>query len=186
MQTSTGSNIDNAFQIQFRQGPVFGRRCLPCPTMRKFWPIPGICDTLRTMRCGPLTLALVMASRDRPPQPPPPPPPPPHDGVVLIQPGAPPLETLRYHLTKGSTTASELMYDVDVKNDGQGGAVPTLVVDLETTVQDVLGDGSAQLRIAVIGARVRERPGSQLSDELVRGQAAALRGVIITETLAPD
>jgi hypothetical protein len=106
--------------------------------------------------------------------------------VTLIQAGTPPLETLRYHLTKGGTTASELMYDVDVKNDGQGGAVPTLVVDFETTVQDVLADGSAQLRIAVLGARVRERPGSQLSDELVRGQAAALRGVVITETLASD
>jgi len=107
-----------------RQGRVFGRRCLPHLT-EKFLADPKRCDTLRTMRCGPLTLALVMACRDRTPQPPP------TSATSAARRrdpdpvGAPPLETLRYHLTKGGTTASELVYDVDVKNDGQGGAVPT-------------------------------------------------------------
>jgi hypothetical protein len=137
------------------------------------------------MRRSLLTLAVVAACRDRTP-PPPPPAPPPHDGVTLLQPGASPLQTLRYHLTKGSKTASELMYEVDVKSDGQSGPMPTLVVDLETAVQDVRDDGAAELRITVVDASVRDRSGSQLPDELVRTQASALRGVVITETLAPD
>ena len=104
---------------------------------------------------------------------------------MLIQPGALPLQVLRYHLTKGSKTASELMYDVDVKTDGENAPMPTLVVDFETMVEDVLGDGSAQLRITVVDASVRDRSGSEPGD-VMRSQAAALRGVVIAETLAPD
>jgi hypothetical protein len=134
------------------------------------------------MRRGLLTLALVVACRDRPP---PPPPPPILDGVTLLDPGTPPLTALRYHLTRGSKTASELIYDVDVKSDGQSGPMPTLVVDLETEVHDVRDDGAAELRITVVDANVRDRPGSEATD-VVRAQATALRGVVITQTLAPD
>ncbi|TMQ02358.1 MAG: hypothetical protein E6J90_29690 [Deltaproteobacteria bacterium] len=136
------------------------------------------------MRCGLLTLALLIACRDSTPSPPPPPAPP-HDGVTLLQPGAPPLAMLRYHVTKGTRTSSELMYDVDVKSDGQSGPMPTLVVELDTVIQDVR-DGAAELRITVVDASVRERPGSQLPSDLVRTQASALRGVVIAQTLAAD
>jgi hypothetical protein len=138
------------------------------------------------MRCSLLTLVAVIACRDKPAEPPPPAPPPPHDGVTLIQPGAAPLQVVRYHLIKGSRLSSELVCDVDVKNDGQGGAMPTMIVALDTTVDDVLGDGSAKLRIAVTGARVRDRSGSAVASDVMQAQAAALRGVVITQTLAPD
>ena len=139
------------------------------------------------MRCTFLALVALIACRDKAPgTPPPAPPPPPHDGATLIQPGTPPLQVLRYHLTKGSKTSSELMCDVDVKNDQQVGAMPTLIVELETTVEDVLTDGSAKLRIAVIGTGVRDRQGVEVASDVVQAQAAALRGVVIAQTLAPD
>jgi hypothetical protein len=137
------------------------------------------------MRCTLLLLVTLIACRDKAP-PPPPPPPPPHDGVTLVQPGVPPLQPLRYHLTKGATTTSELVCDVDITSDEQRGPMPTLVVELETTVEDVLGDGSAKLRIAVIGTSVRERAGSAVPSAVMQAQAAAMRGVVITQTLAPD
>lgn len=136
------------------------------------------------MRRGLLTLALLAGCRDR--TPPPPPPPAPHDGVTLIEPGTPPLTALRYHLRKGARTSSELMYDVDVISDGERSVMPTLVVDLETEVTGVGGDGAADLRITVVDASVRDRPGSQDANGVVRGQAAALRGVVIRQTLAAD
>ena len=64
--------------------------------------------------------------------------------------------------------------------------MPTLVVELSTTVDDVLADGTAKLRITVGRTGVRDRPGGELASDLVRGEAAAMQGVVITETLAPD
>jgi Family of unknown function (DUF6263) len=105
---------------------------------------------------------------------------------MLIQPGAAPRQALRYHLTKGTHTTSQLTYDVDVKDDGQGGPAPTLVFELETTVDDVLPDGAAKLRLTIGHTSVRDRPGSEATSNLVREAATAIQGVIITQVLAPD
>ena len=137
------------------------------------------------MRRSFLTLLVLLGCQDKKTAPPLPPPPP-HDGVTLIQPGAPPYQVLRYRLTKGAKAASELVCDFSVKTDDQTGPMPTLVVDLETTVEDVLADGSARLRVTVVGTAVRDRADSQAASELVRAEAAAMQGVVITETLAPD
>jgi hypothetical protein len=177
-----GFNIDNAFQIQFRQGPIFR----PALAVSNFWPITGICDTLLGMRCTILTLVALIACQDKKPEPPPPPPEPPHDGVTLVLPGAPPFQTLRYHLTQGSKTTSELIWDFAADSDGQRSPMPTLIVDLETSVDDVGADGTAKLRITIVRTRVRDRAGSSVGGDLVRAEAAAMQGVIITETLAPD
>ena len=131
-----------------------------------------------------LTLMALSACRDKTPEPSPPPSA--HDGVTLLQSGVQPLQLLRYHLTKGEKTASELMYDLEVKNDDQSGPMPTLVVEMETEVEDLLASGAAQLRVTVTGASVRDREGSQVSNELMQAQAASLRGVVITEALSPD
>ncbi|HEY0482679.1 MAG TPA: DUF6263 family protein [Kofleriaceae bacterium] len=142
-------------------------------------------DAPAWMRRTYLILVALVACRDKAPEPPPPPPPP-HDGVTLLQAGAPPLAPLRYHLTRGTKTAAELVCDVDIKSDDRSGPMPTLVVDLETTVEDVLGDGSARLRITVVDTRIRDRPGSQVASDVMQAQATAMRGVVLTETLAPD
>jgi hypothetical protein len=138
------------------------------------------------MRCTVITLLALIACKEKPPAPPPPTPLPPHDGVTVLQPGAPPHQALRYRLIKGARTRSELVCDVDLRSDDHTGPMPTLVVDFETQVTDVLADGTAQLRITVIGTTVRDRPGSATAGDLVRAQAAAMHGVVFTETLAPD
>jgi hypothetical protein len=149
-----------------------------------------------------LTLVVLSACKDHKPEQPPPPPPP-HDGVTLIQPGTPPLQVLRYRLTKGAKTTSELVYDFEAQDalndpsapakragdtpaDSQTGSSPTLIVTLETEVQDVLPDGTAKLRMTVVKTRVRDRAGSQVASDVVTDQATAAEGVVITETVAPD
>jgi hypothetical protein len=135
------------------------------------------------MRRASLTLVVLMACHDKPIEPPPPPPP--QDGVVLIQPGVPPLEVLRYRLARGATIKSQLVSDVDVKSPELAAAMPSQVIELETVVEDVLASGDARLRITVTAADLRDRPGAPVTDA-VRAQTVALRGVVITETLAPD
>jgi hypothetical protein len=136
------------------------------------------------MRCTILTLVTLIACQDKKPAPPPPPPP--HDGVTLVSPGAAPFQTVRYHLARGSKTMSELVWDLTATNDGQPGPMPTLIIELETVVADVLPDGDAKLRITITRTRVRDQAGSSAGSELVREEAAAMQGVIITENLAPD
>jgi hypothetical protein len=165
-----------------------------------FWPIPGICDRLAGMRCALLTIAALIACKDKRPEQPPPPPVP-HDGVTLIQAGAAPLRVLRYQLTKGTKTTSELVYDLDARSAGseigsgsaagssaagEGGPTPTLVFTLDTAVDDVLPDGTAKLRITVVKAQVRDQPSNPSGGDVLRSQAAAAEGVVFTETLAPD
>jgi hypothetical protein len=135
------------------------------------------------MRRAYLTLVGLMACHDKPTEPLPPPPP--QDGVVLIQPGVPPLQALRYHLTRGATVKSRLSSDVDVKSPELRAPMPSQVIELETVVEDVLASGDARLRITVTATDLRDRPGAPVTD-VVRAQTAALRGVVITETLAPD
>jgi hypothetical protein len=136
------------------------------------------------MRCRLLTLACLIACKDKspPPAPPPPSPPIPHDGVKLIQAGTEPRQVLRYHFTKAARTTSTLVCDFAIKSDGQGEAMPTLVVELETVVDDVLGDGSAKLRFTLSHVALR---GAAVTDDL-QAPASALQGVVITELLAPD
>jgi hypothetical protein len=153
--------------------------------MANFWPITGIWETLLAMRCTILTLVTLIACQGKKPAPPPSPPPP-RDGVTLLQPGAAPFQTVRYHLARASKTTSELVWDFTAANDGQGSPMPTLIIELETVVADVLPDGTAKLRTTIARTRVREQAGSSAGSELVREEAAAMQGVIITETLAPD
>jgi hypothetical protein len=177
-----------------------------------------------------LAVLVLVACKDPKPEQPPPPPAP-HDGVTLLSPGAAPLQVMRYRLTKGTKTTSELVYDIESKTDepGQnrdqphdagsagdagagsaattkgrkpaakppvkgpadvtaevGGTSPTLIVTLETEVQDVLADGTAKLRVTVVKTAVRERDGSPVPTDLVSGEATATEGVAFLETLAPD
>lgn len=111
------------------------------------------------MRRWLLTLAVVIGCKD-PPAPPPPAPPPSQDGLVLLEPGRTPKDELRYHFDKGGKTSSELLWDFDAREDGKPGSLPSLVLDLETTVEEVAVDGTAKLRIVVARASVRAREGA--------------------------
>jgi len=155
----------------------------PAGPRENFWRIPTICATLVAVRRMYPILVTLMACHDKTPEPLPPPPP--QDGVVLIQPGVPPLQMLRYHLTRGATVKSRLVCNVDVKSSELQAPMPSQVLDLETVVEDVLAGGDARLRITVVDADIRDRPGAAATD-VVKAQTAALRGVVVTETLAPD
>lgn len=132
-----------------------------------------------------LTLALPIvigaSCKDKPPPPTPPIAEAPHDGVKLIQRGAVPVQTLRYRFVKGAKTASTLVCDVAIKTDGEGEVTPPLVVDLDAVVEDVASDGTAKLRLTLTGARLQREGTAELA-----AQVAALPGIEITETLAPD
>jgi hypothetical protein len=106
--------------------------------------------------------------------------------VTLVQPGTAPRQALRYQLSKGNKITSQLECDADIKSSELGGPMPTQVVALETVVDDVLPDGAAKLRITVTDAGIRERPGAEAVGDVMRAQIAAMRGVVISETLAPD
>lgn len=111
----------------------------------------------------------------------------PHDGVQLISPGEPPLQVLRYRLTKGDKTTSELVWDFEARSDGKvSDALPTWVLDLETTVEDVAADGTAQLRVTVTRATARPKPGMPAPGLAVTSDLTAMQGVAMRETLAPD
>lgn len=135
-----------------------------------------------------LTLVCLAACKDKPAEPIAPPPQPPHDGVKLIQPGTAPYQTLRYHFTKGARTASTLVCDYAIKSDGQGDAIPPMIVELETVVDDVLGDGSAKLRFTITRAQPRDPAPDATPDaaDALQADAVALQGAVITALLAPD
>src|SRR5262249_41638874 len=88
-------------------------------------------------------------------------------------------------LTKGGKVTSQLECDADVKSSELGGSMPTQVVTLETVVDDVLADGAAKLRITVVDAGIRERPGAEAVGDVMRAQAAAMRGRGNPEAPAP-
>src|SRR5689334_7304806 len=133
------------------------------------------------MRRIALMLLTLAACKEKEPEPPPPAPP--HDGVTVVQPGAAPLQPLRYHPTKGVRTTSQLICDLDTRTDGHDDPMPTVVVDLETVVEDVLADGTAKLRLTILQTAARERPGMAITLDLVRDQLAAMQGIAFTETL---
>jgi hypothetical protein len=139
------------------------------------------------MRWSILTLFALIACQDKKLAPPDPlaAPTPPRDGVVLLLPGTGPLQPIRYQVSPETVWRSELVYDLEIKTDGQPSPLPLLVIDLETRVDSKRADGTAKLRIAVLRTTVRERTGATAS-ELVRREAEAMQGVVITELLAPD
>jgi hypothetical protein len=128
-----------------------------------------------------VALLILVACKDKEPEVPPPASS--GDGVTVIFAGVAPRQLLRYQLTPGTKATSEMICDVDLRTDGKPGPMPTMVVNLETAVEDIASDGSAKLRMTVLGVTVRDRSGSAVTAEMVQGQAEALRGVAITETL---
>ena len=103
----------------FKSIRVKGSRATPFRS-RIFWRIPRSCDTLAAMFRRLLALVVLVACKDPKPERPPPPPAP-HDGVTLLSPGTAPLQVVRYQLTKGTRTTSELVYDIESKTSDPTG-----------------------------------------------------------------
>ena len=106
--------------------------------------------------------------------------------VSLIWPGAMPWHTVRYSLAKGAKVSLELALDVSLLSGGQGGAMPTMVFDLDLTVEDVTPDGSYKFRSTIAGMHARDRDGAKIAASALEGKLDAMTGVSIVGTLHPD
>src|SRR5689334_9886292 len=87
---------------------------------------------------------------------------PPRPDLDVIAPGAEPRRAVHYALAKGTTTTCELAIDVALDAGQMGGAMPTLVVTLAITADDVLPDGKIKLRTRIVDATSHDRPDSKL------------------------
>ncbi|HWU86063.1 MAG TPA: hypothetical protein VN253_02260 [Kofleriaceae bacterium] len=113
------------------------------------------------------------------------PPPVPSQGIELVQRGAIPHQNLRYQLTKGVKTAIELERDLDVSMGSLQRTMPTSVVRMEISADEILPDGSAKMRTRVVSASARDRPNTTVPIETLNAQATMLAGLEITGTLTP-
>lgn len=137
---------------------------------------------MRTVTRIALLTLLAGACRKKPETPPAPPP---KQGIEMVSYGAMPQQTLRYQLTKGVRTAVEIEIDTDISTPTFQRTMPTTVTVMELGADDVLPDGNAKVRTAILRASAHERPGAQALLEAASAQAQMLTGIEITGTLTP-
>jgi hypothetical protein len=106
--------------------------------------------------------------------------------VSLLYPGAHPWGVVRYSLAKGAKVAIELALDMSLTSGGQGGAMPTMVFDLDLTIEDVAPDGSYTFRSTIAGVSARDRDGTKYPASALAGKLDAMNGVSIVGTLRAD
>jgi hypothetical protein len=82
-------------------------------------------------------------------------------------------------------TGIELESDADVSMGEIRQIMPTSVLRMEISVDDVLPDGSANVRTRIVSASARERPNTTVPVETVNAQAMLLGGLELTGTLTP-
>ena len=106
--------------------------------------------------------------------------------VALVSPGAEPRQVLRYQLAKGSKSSFELDVDVDIAAGSMGGPIPTLVMIMDLTTDDVFPDGRMKVRSVVSKVTAKDRAGSKITADAMQQQAAILVGIGIIGTLSPN
>ena len=106
--------------------------------------------------------------------------------VTVQSPGVEPRRALRYALAKGTKTTLDLAIDTELEADNMGGAMPTITMTLELSVEDVLPDGRMKLRSTIIDAGARDREGAKTTAVTAQNTIAQLKGLAITATLSPE
>ena len=89
-------------------------------------------------------------------------------------------------VAKGTTSQVELALDVDIDASGQGGPLPTLVMTSELVADEVLPDGSAQVRTTITEVTARDRPNSPVTADQMAEQTTLMRGLVLRGTLTPE
>ena len=105
--------------------------------------------------------------------------------LVVVSPGVLPQRLLRYHLAKGSKSTIELDLEGKLVAGDIKSASPPLTFTLEVRVDDVLADGHMKL-VSTIQDLTTHAEAVQPGAPRAQTDAAALKGVAITSTLAPD
>lgn len=108
------------------------------------------------------------------------------DAIQLVAPGAEPRHVVRYQLVKGTTATIEMALDTTLVSGGQGGAMPTMIFELDMRVEDVASNGSYRFRSTITGVHARDRDGAKVQASQVDGKLDAMSGVAIVGTLATD
>ncbi|HUJ61732.1 MAG TPA: hypothetical protein VLX92_24680 [Kofleriaceae bacterium] len=134
---------------------------------------------------GLVVIALLGGCSDHRPVAPPPPAKDPLD-VVLGSPGVPPRRELRYAPAKGASSSLEIALDVDLGAGEMGGAMPTVVLDLDLAITDVAPDGRIAVRATITDASARDRAEAKVPAASVADQVAKLKGAAFVLALAPD
>ena len=108
------------------------------------------------------------------------------DGIELISAGSGPQRVLRYKLVKGTRAKLHLSIDNALAAGGRDMISPTLVIDLELAIEDVLPDGSARVRTTIAGATPREKPGATVPVGVLAQMTSSLPGTVFTARLSPS
>jgi hypothetical protein len=106
-------------------------------------------------------------------------------GLTLLDAGAEPRQALRYHVAKASTRSFEMAVDVDLDNPGIHGAMPTIRMDGDLTIDDVQPDGEMAMSMVMHDIHAAERPGSPITGEMMQKYLTQLEGFTIHGKLSP-
>lgn len=113
------------------------------------------------------------------------PPPPPPSAVTVIESGAAPRQVLRYRIERDLHAIAKVELDVTIDAGGQGGVLPTMVLGLETRMEEALPSERARVRTTIVDVSARERPGSLITAAALDAEAHHLRGIAFVGVLAP-
>lgn len=105
--------------------------------------------------------------------------------LQIVSRGAEPRRQLHYKLAKGQTQKLDVAVDMNITAGDMGGALPTIVMSLSVSVEDVLPVG-AKLRATVVDMRAVDRDETRVAANALTGPLEMMKGIVLTATLTPN
>ena len=167
-QTSIASDIDNAFQFQFRQGGKVAR-----------YPVGSQGNHVKSLIAFALAAAACGKGSDPTPTPVNP------TGLTVVDPGLAPRVPLRYRAPSGTTSGLAVTARIDLGIGGETLAWPDVTTTSTVTVDEVLGDGAMRVRYAIRSATVVDRPNAAATAAQMNPAMQDVVGTQVTGTLSP-
>lgn len=134
-----------------------------------------------TLVVAAMVMGIGCGSDDAKPAPPPPP-----GLVTVLAPGTEPRRVLRYHVAPDARATLTAELDVSIDAGGQAGDLPTMVLGLETVVEQAQPGDRARVRTTIAAVSSRERPNTLVTAAAMDAEAHHLRGIAFVGRLAPD